>query len=306
MTGDILGILRHMSPEQAAGDRAKIDYRTDIYSLGITLYELLTGQPAFTDTDRHVLLRRIIEDEPRSPRSTDAAIPRDLETIVLTATAKEHTDRFASMAALAGDLRCFLESRPVQAKRQNVLQRTSRWLRQHHLAVATATAFVVVVAIIQGFALTRESRLRGEAEGQRERAETNEQLAWDVTFNLLTPLTLGWEQLPKSYTLQRQALDEAIDAHRTITAASKDANTASVRNFTRLLLLRADNSFQLGESMEEDGERAISLLEPLVAAEPESRELRELLAEAYGVRGGSLYLELRFLEATVAYSKSRE
>ena len=71
-----------MSPEQAAGDRAKIDYRTDIYSLGVTLYELLTRQPAFPDTDRKVLLRHILEDNPKPLRSVDSAIPRDLETIV--------------------------------------------------------------------------------------------------------------------------------------------------------------------------------------------------------------------------------
>jgi serine/threonine protein kinase/tetratricopeptide (TPR) repeat protein len=301
MSGDLLGTLRYMSPEQAAGDRARIDYRTDIYSLGITLYELLTGQPAYKDTDRHVLLRRIIEAEPKTPRSIDPAIPRDLETIILAATAKEPTDRYAAMAALADDLRRFLDCRPLRARRHHHLQRISRWLRRHHLATAAASAVVIVIAFIQAFALKRETRLRGEADAERARAETNQQLAWDVTFNALEPLTSGWQQLPKSYTLHRQALDEMIAAHRANTDRAKHANNITLLNFSRLLLLRADNSWQLGYDIRDDCETAISILEPLRAGGSTNKELRELLASAYGARGNYLQLELRFREAAGAY-----
>jgi serine/threonine protein kinase/tetratricopeptide (TPR) repeat protein len=306
MTGDLLGTLRYMSPEQAAGDRAKIDYRTDIYSLGITLYELLACEPAFADADRHILLRRIVDGAFKPPRSFNPAIPRDLETIVLTATATEPTDRYGAMNALADDLCRFLDARPLHAKRHHHLQRISRWLRRHHLATAAAAAVVIVIALIQALALKRETRLRGEANAERARAETNQQLAWDVTFNALEPLTSGWEQLPKSYTLQRQALDELIAAHRANTDPANGANHITLLNFSRLLLLRADNSWQLGYDMKEDCETAISILERLRADQSANNELRELLASAYGDRGKYLHLELRLQECAAACLESAE
>jgi serine/threonine protein kinase len=306
MTGDLLGTLRYMSPEQAAGDRPRIDYRTDVYSLRITLYELLACEPAFADADRHILLRRIVDGAFKPPRSFNPAIPRDLETIVLTAAATEPADRYGAMNALADDLRRFLDSRPLHAKRHHHLQRISRWLRRHHLATAAAAAVVIVIALIQAFALKRETRLRGEANTERARAETNQQLAWDVTFNALEPLTSGWEQLPKSYTLQRQALDELIAAHRANTDPTNEANNITLLNFSRLLLLRADNSWQLGYDMKEDCETAISILERLRADQSANNELRELLASAYADRGKYLHLELRLQESAAACLESAE
>ena len=89
LTGDILGTLRYMSPEQALAKRVVIDGRTDIYSLGVTLYELLTLRPAFDGQDRQEILRKIAEEEPAPPRKLNPAVPRDLETIVLKAMAKD-------------------------------------------------------------------------------------------------------------------------------------------------------------------------------------------------------------------------
>ena len=105
MTGDLLGTLRYMSPEQALAKRVVVDHRTDIYSLGITLYELTTLRPAFAAEDRHVLLRQIAFDEPRKLRQIDSKIPPDLETIVLKAIEKNPGDRFATAKELADDLR---------------------------------------------------------------------------------------------------------------------------------------------------------------------------------------------------------
>src|SRR5262249_33666863 len=88
MTGDLIGTLRYMSPEQALAKRGVIDHRTDIYSLGVTLYELLTLQHAYDGRDREELLRQIASEEPRPPRRLNKAIPRELETIVLKAIQK--------------------------------------------------------------------------------------------------------------------------------------------------------------------------------------------------------------------------
>ena len=104
MTGDIVGTLRYMSPEQALGKRSEMNHRTDIYSLGVTLYELLTLQPAFAGDNRETLVRRLLEDDPPRPRTVNRAIPRDLETIVLKATAKEPGQRYATAQEMADDL----------------------------------------------------------------------------------------------------------------------------------------------------------------------------------------------------------
>src|SRR5439155_2141083 len=88
MTGELLGTLRYMSPEQAGGQRSLIDQRTDIYSLGATLYELLTLRPIFDGTDRQMLLHQILYEEPPPPRSLDRSLPPELETIVLKAINK--------------------------------------------------------------------------------------------------------------------------------------------------------------------------------------------------------------------------
>ena len=93
-TGDALGTPRYMSPEQALGRRTPLDGRTDIYSLGVTIYELLTLRPAFVGEDRLEILRQIVQDEPIPPRKLDPTIPADLETIVLKAMAKSPADRY--------------------------------------------------------------------------------------------------------------------------------------------------------------------------------------------------------------------
>src|SRR5262249_3739902 len=116
MTGDVLGTLRYMSPEQSSARRGIVDHRSDVYSLGATLYELLTLHPAHNGRDRAELLHQIALDEPRPLRVWNPAIPRDLETIVLKAVARDVPQRYATAADLADDLRRFLDGRPIQAR----------------------------------------------------------------------------------------------------------------------------------------------------------------------------------------------
>jgi eukaryotic-like serine/threonine-protein kinase len=144
LTGDLIGTLRYMSPEQALGKRLILDHRTDIYSIGSTLYELLTLHPVVDGRDRQEVLRRIAQDEPTPPRRIDRAIPRDLETIFLKSLAREPEDRYATAQELADDLRRFLEHRPIKARRQNLLERAFKWARRHQMATA---AMVVALAV---------------------------------------------------------------------------------------------------------------------------------------------------------------
>src|SRR5262249_35297607 len=120
LSGDLVGTLRYMSPEQALAKRVVVDHRTDIYSLGATLYELLTLEPAFAGSDREELLRQIAFEGPKPPRRYNKAIPADLETIVLKVLAKNPAERYATAQEVADDLRRFLEHKPIQARRPSL------------------------------------------------------------------------------------------------------------------------------------------------------------------------------------------
>jgi tetratricopeptide (TPR) repeat protein len=145
LTGDILGTLRYMSPEQALGKRVVIDGRTDLYSLGVTLYELLTLRPAVDGKDRQEILRKIAEEEPAPPRKLNPAVPRDLETILLKAMAKEPGGRYATAKDLAEDLERFQEDRPICANRPSLTQWLWKWGRRHRALVWSAAVSLVLL-----------------------------------------------------------------------------------------------------------------------------------------------------------------
>src|SRR5262249_37886254 len=153
LTGDVLGTLRYMSPEQALGQRDQVDHRTDVYALGVTLYELLALQPAFPGEARADVLRRVTSEEPPPPRRLNPAVPAELETIVLKAMAKLPEERYATAQELADDLRRWLDDRPIRARRPSVLQRLRKWMWRHRRALTAATACTVVALAVSTVAL---------------------------------------------------------------------------------------------------------------------------------------------------------
>ena len=169
MTGDLVGTLRYMSPEQALTQRGPVDHRSDIYSLGVTLYELLALAPVFDGKDRHQLLRQIADQRPRPPRQLNPAVPAELETIVLKAMAPSPDERYASAQELADDLERFLYDRPILAKRPGLWQRARSWRRRHRIAVAYATASAAIV-VLGGSALLALSAVRLAREEAQTRA----------------------------------------------------------------------------------------------------------------------------------------
>ncbi len=160
-TGDMVGTLRYMSPEQAQARGGVVDQRTDIYALGVTLYELLTLQPAFNGRDHQELLRQIALDEPVAPRRLNAAVPRDLETIILKAIAKDPSSRYTTARDLAADFRRFLDDQPILARRPGMLERTFRWAQRHRDLVVTAAA-ILMLALAVGTAVTLAQARRTE------------------------------------------------------------------------------------------------------------------------------------------------
>lgn len=172
MTGDILGTLRYMSPEQASGQRV-LDPRSDVYSLGVTLYELLTLQPAFPESDRKRLISQVIHSEPLAPCKIDRMIPRDLESIVLKAVAQLPADRYASAQRLADDLRRFSDGKPTFAKPLNFYSKTLKWsARNPAVVVATFTVMLVIMfATAASNHVLRQEWLRAEKAEQSAKIE---------------------------------------------------------------------------------------------------------------------------------------
>jgi eukaryotic-like serine/threonine-protein kinase len=183
-SGDLLGTVRYMSPEQASGGRI-LDARCDVYSLGATLYEMLTGRPAFDGNDRQELIRQITCNEPIAPRKLDSSIPRDLETIVCKAMAKEPERRYAAASDLALDLDRFCADRPIVARRPTLAGRLARWSRRHRRATAAAAAVLLAATIScsAGMALLwREHRQTLAALTKAESARASERQALRFTF----------------------------------------------------------------------------------------------------------------------------
>src|SRR5262249_34261454 len=128
--GQVLGTPAYMAPEQARGEGHAVDGRGDVYSLGVVLYQLLTGELPFRGTQR-MLLHQVLHDEPRAPRSLNDRIPPDLETICLKAMAKEPAPRYLVAEALAQDIRQFLAGQPIQAKPAGWVEEAWRWSRRN-------------------------------------------------------------------------------------------------------------------------------------------------------------------------------
>jgi serine/threonine protein kinase/WD40 repeat protein len=142
-TGDLVGTLRFMAPERLEGH---CDVRSEVYGVGVTLYEMLTLRPAFAAADRMALLEEVRTAEPPRPCRCDPRIPRDLETIVLKAMARDPAERYPTAEALAEDLRRFLADRPIRARRTPWQERAWRWC-QRNPAVASLTAAVAVLLV---------------------------------------------------------------------------------------------------------------------------------------------------------------
>jgi len=157
ISGDVVGTARYMSPEQARGDRSIINAKTDIYSLGITLYELSVLTPAFDSESRDGMLNKIILTEPTPLRKVNSDVPRDLETIISKCIEKDPDQRYEDAGEVTADLKRFYEGEPILARRISFATKTGRFIKRYRVRLAGLLMLLVLIAT--AFTLMRKIRL---------------------------------------------------------------------------------------------------------------------------------------------------
>ncbi len=183
--------LRYLSPEQLGGSRGSTDARTDIYALGVTLYELLTLHPAHAAPSTEELRARILQQEPAPLRRLNKSIARDLETVVMKAIAKDPSARYASARELAADLRRFLADQPVRARRPSLWHRSVRLSSRHRPAVIAA-ASVLLLSLVGSMAILCYENRRSTANlDELRHLEMQERTALDNALGAIDQITLA-------------------------------------------------------------------------------------------------------------------
>jgi serine/threonine protein kinase len=290
LSGDFLGTLRYMSPEQARGDRHVVDHRTDIFSLGATLYEVVTLRPAFDGQNREQLFNQISFEAVRSPRSANPAVPHELETILLKAMEKDPVDRFASAGEFADDLQRFLNDEPIQARRPSLMARSVRWARRHVAWFVSLTLVFGVAAVAALAANYLTSRERARTATAFEQAEANFDTALKAVDDMYLELATRWideatapSRIQQDFLLRARSFYADV-ARRPLNTTQDRAQAARV--FARIgqidLFLdnydAADTAFQ----------RSITLCQQLLNDQPENNRLRSELARQYRRRAETL------------------
>jgi|GEM_PF-860572 len=317
-TGDIVGTLRYMPPEAFEGRQ---DKRGDIYSLGLTLYELLALKPAYEERDRHRLIKRVTTEEPPSLDKLNRSIPRDLVTIVHKAIDRETGRRYQTAGELAADLQRFLDDEPIQARRISSAERLARWCR-HHPGVATLTGILALLLIgITAVSLLtaayfdqlahraaqaaenerlarqeaeqakeREAKLRQQseeakrqAEQQKQRAEAGFAKARKAVDDYFTTISESQLlQVPGMQLLRRELLQSALTFYQDFLKERGD--DLMIQGELAAAYLRVGKiRGELGEHAQarKADDRARTLYETLTKAAPESVEWRHGLAQCY-------------------------
>ncbi|MEZ6117749.1 MAG: WD40 repeat domain-containing serine/threonine-protein kinase [Pirellulaceae bacterium] len=208
MSGDILGTMRYMSPEQASGDQTSVGPCSDVYSLGTTLYELVTLQPIYGGDHRGEILKSVLSGTTKAPRVLNPHIPKDLETIILKATQSYMGDRYHSAQELCDDLERFLRDEPIQARRLSPIDWISKWTRRNQfLAIAgVATTTLLMMA----FAISTLLVWRAQIQTRNALIETKRQTSQAEDLLYLADV----KQAYQAWELERMdQVEEILDRH---------------------------------------------------------------------------------------------
>ena len=291
MTGAIVGTLRYMSPEQAMAKRMKVDHRTDIYSLGATMYELLTFQPAFAGSDDKETLGLIITRDATAPRKISGTVPRELETICLKTLEKDPAARYATAKALADDLRCFIDDRPISAKAPGSIGRAVKYMRRRRAATVAVAASVLLI-VTGVFAYSGHVK---SVESERQRLKEQGEIRVKRVKELVES---GGKLMRADLVSAERPFRDAL--------ALDPTNYLALVNLANILRYRFDNSKSSDDSDErarapEYWNEAFKLVNQAIANEPDN-----LRGRAYNIMGVLLRKAGRHREADLAHKKGAD
>ena len=259
-SGAILGTPAYMSPEQASGRRGTITTATDVYGLGAILYALLTGKAPFGGESVVETLQAVKERPPESPRKLNANVPRDLETICLKCLAKDPRRRYASAQALADDLRCWLDSRPIAARRVGPAERAWLWCKRKPAVAALAAS--VVLAVVGG----TTGIIAVQAKANANLRSANGMLDQANTELKSSNIALD-KQRTRAEEREKQAID-AVKRFRDAVADNPDLKNKPALESLRKTLLKEPLAFfrSLRASLQADGDTRPESLARLASA----------------------------------------
>jgi serine/threonine protein kinase/Flp pilus assembly protein TadD len=282
MTGSLLGTVRYLSPEQAMAKRIAVDHRTDIYSLGATMYELLTFQPAFPGNDDKKILAAIIQKDPIPPRRIAPTIPQELQTICMKALEKAPDSRYGTAHELAEDLRRYLNDLPIVAKRPGLLRRTAKFAKRHKAAVVAVAASALLLVFVG-------VSIRAYSQRETARAETLAAQAERLIAQVEGLVEEG---------LRLQAHGKWGEAEKKFHAALK-LDPKHVRALGNLAIIKK-------ESYNRDPERDPALLEEGITFCDRALALSPDHTALWNLNGVLLKKLGRYMDARASYAKATE
>lgn len=316
--GAAVGTPAYMSPEQAEGQLDALSRASDVFSLGATLYELLTGQRPFSGKNAEEILRRVRREEFQRPRKVKGWIPKPLEAICLRAMAHQPADRYASAELLAADLEAWLADEPVTAWREPAVVRARRWVRRHQATVSTALAVLVLAAISAGLVAWQQhahalaiGQKNIELAAQRQKAEGREQMAIDAVMKFRdavaeNPDLKGNPALDKLRKLLLREPLKFFERLREELQRDPDTRPESLNRLANASRELAMLTNEIGNQQQalQAFEESRKILERLVRQNPTVTEFQSNLAQSQNGRGVLLSATGRPIEALAAFDEA--